>query len=269
MSDGDVQPLVVDTGSFRTKAGFSGDDAPRALFPTVIGNSHVGDEAISNGERLINLIQNGTVTDWDALEKLYRYSFYKGLNVAPEEHPVILVESPFTSQADREKLVTMMFDVYSVPALTIVPDAILAAYASQRTTALVVTVGDESARVVPVIEGKCQAQAACQVPLNDLSVAIENVLQNFDGATQSALYSSVVLDGSSQSPALADYIYNGIARVVPEGASVNVIQPADPGYSVWLGGTILGSSAGAIDMFASKEKYDEEGAGILNGKYYY
>ncbi|KAJ5733423.1 hypothetical protein N7493_002209 [Penicillium malachiteum] len=257
MSGEDVQPLIIDTGSFRTKAGFAGDDAPRALFP------------ISNGERLINLIQNGTVTDWDALSKLYHDAFYTGLKVATEEHPLLLAESPFTSRADREAVVKMMFETFNVPALNILPDAVLAAYASQRTTALVVTVGAESARVVPVIEGKCQAQAACQIPLNDSSVAIENVLQNFDGSTQSSLYGSVVLDGSSQSPALAVYIYNEIARVLPEGASVNVIQPANPGYSVWLVGTVVGSSEGAIDMFVSKEKYDEEGAGILNGKYYY
>ncbi|KAJ5707267.1 hypothetical protein N7488_007068 [Penicillium malachiteum] len=56
---------------------------------------------------------------------------------------------------------------------------------------------------------------------------------------------------------MSDYIYNEIARVVPEGASVNVLQPVNPGYSVWLCGTILASVEGAIDMFVSKEKYDE------------
>ncbi|KAJ5730255.1 uncharacterized protein N7483_004763 [Penicillium malachiteum] len=248
MSGEDVQPLVLDTGSFRTKAGFSGDDAPRAL-PTVIGNSHMGDEAISNGEPLINLIQNGTVTDWDALFKIYHYAFYKGLNVATEEHPILLAESPFTSQADREKVVKLMFETFNVPALNIVPDAVLAAYASQRVTALVVNVGTESAQIVPIIEGKCQAQAACQVSLNDVSVGIENVLQNFDSSTQSSLYNSVVLDGSSQSPGLADHVHNEIFRVVPESASVNVIQPANPGYAVWLGGTVLASQEGAIEQF--------------------
>jgi len=34
---GDVQALVVDNGSGMCKAGFAGDDAPRAVFPSIVG----------------------------------------------------------------------------------------------------------------------------------------------------------------------------------------------------------------------------------------
>ncbi|VDP97079.1 unnamed protein product [Trichobilharzia regenti] len=37
MSDEEVQALVVDNGSGMCKAGFAGDDAPRAVFPSIVG----------------------------------------------------------------------------------------------------------------------------------------------------------------------------------------------------------------------------------------
>ena len=35
--DDDVPPIVIDNGSGLCKAGFAGDDAPRAVFPAIIG----------------------------------------------------------------------------------------------------------------------------------------------------------------------------------------------------------------------------------------
>lgn len=35
--DDDVSALVVDNGSGMCKAGFAGDDAPRAVFPSIVG----------------------------------------------------------------------------------------------------------------------------------------------------------------------------------------------------------------------------------------
>ena len=37
MCDEDVAALVVDNGSGVCKAGFAGDDAPRAVFPSIVG----------------------------------------------------------------------------------------------------------------------------------------------------------------------------------------------------------------------------------------
>jgi actin-related protein len=37
MAEEDVAALVVDNGSGMCKAGFAGDDAPRSVFPSIVG----------------------------------------------------------------------------------------------------------------------------------------------------------------------------------------------------------------------------------------
>ena len=85
--DDEVAALVLDGGSMFFKAGFAGDDAPRAVFPSVVTGSSkpntanpifgrfpsVGDEAIANQNffYLEHPIQRGLITDWDQMEKVF------------------------------------------------------------------------------------------------------------------------------------------------------------------------------------------------------
>ena len=52
MSDEDVQALVVDNGSGMCKAGFAGDDAPRAVFPSIVGRPRHQGVMVGMGQKV-------------------------------------------------------------------------------------------------------------------------------------------------------------------------------------------------------------------------
>ena len=55
MCDDDVAALVVDNGSGMCKAGFAGDDAPRAVFPSIVGRPRYQVRGILSYGALLNL----------------------------------------------------------------------------------------------------------------------------------------------------------------------------------------------------------------------
>jgi actin len=161
--------VVIDNGSSTIKAGFAGDDAPRKIFPSVIGYTkkhpinmaldeksyYVGEEANLMRGRLEmhRPIKDSLIQNWDDMENVWSHTFFNVLKVCPDDVFAVITESPTNPVKYRERTLETLFELYNLEGIYLASKSLLSLYATGRTTGCVVDCGYGSSYTVPIYEG--------------------------------------------------------------------------------------------------------------------
>ena len=123
MSNISSENIIIDNGSGYTKAGLSGEDAPRSVFPCIVGRPKVESIMVGSEKKEVYIgedaqakrgilvlkypIEHGIVENWDDMEQIWNHTFFTELRVTPQEHRVLLTEAPLNPKANRERMVQL------------------------------------------------------------------------------------------------------------------------------------------------------------------
>ncbi|XP_022357265.1 actin-like protein 6B isoform X3 [Enhydra lutris kenyoni] len=185
----EVGALVFDIGSFSVRAGYAGEDCPKADFPTTVGLLaaeeggglelegekekkgkifHIDTNALHvprDGAEVMSPLKNGMIEDWECFRAILDHTYSKHVKSEPNLHPVLMSEAPWNTRAKREKLTELMFEQYNIPAFFLCKTAVLTAFANGRSTGLVLDSGATHTTAIPVHDGYVLQQGIVKSPL--------------------------------------------------------------------------------------------------------
>lgn len=214
MDEQDV--IILDNGSGYLKVGFSGEDAPRAVLPTVVATTTVDDtredehaisvdstaqkktQAFYGEEALLQVnssiskpVQRGEIQATsnykDALESLWDHTFRTVLGVEQEELPILIADPLPLGQStypSRQWMAEVMFEKFKVKSLAIFNTAVLSLFSTGRTRGLVVESGEGLTQAVPVFEGYAIPHAIFKMEVagHDITSQVMKMMEREDGA---------------------------------------------------------------------------------------
>jgi len=186
----EVGALVFDPGHFSLRVGYAGEDFPKSEIPSYVGTSpddtpdpsstdtgadakkkkkyHIDTVSVNYPKKdmeLNSFMKDGMIDNWEVFEKVMDYSYKKIIQSESEMHPVLFSESAWNKKDKREKICELMFEKYNTPAFFLVKNAVLAAFANGRSTALVVDSGATHTSAIPVHDGYVLQHAIVKAPL--------------------------------------------------------------------------------------------------------
>ena len=183
--------VVIDFGTCYTKAGLSEEEGPKAIFPSAVGypkfaggtggkKYYIGKDAEDKRSvfKLNYPIEKGLINNWDDYEKILGHILTDELNVAPEEHNIMLTESPNNTKKYREEMAKLMFEIFNVPGLYIANSAVLPLLSAGKFNGIVIDSGGDFTHFVPIYDcfGMPHAYIQENYAGRDLTLYMEELL---------------------------------------------------------------------------------------------
>jgi len=172
--------VVIDHGTNTCKAGFSTEDIPQSVIPTLVGHgrhkgamaalglkeTYVGSQA-QNLRGILSIshpIRQGVVQSWDDMEAIWDHIYSKELDILPTDIPALLTQPPLVSSTDEATMTEIMMEKLQVPAMYLANKSVMSLYGGGQMTGIAIDSGHDTTYIVPSYQGK---------PIQDASLILK------------------------------------------------------------------------------------------------
>ncbi|CAG9464561.1 unnamed protein product [Pedinophyceae sp. YPF-701] len=177
-----VDPIVIDIGSGTVKAGISGYEQHQLIMRTLVAREAGAPKLLVGGDlnkaeassdvHVKPPVDAGEIVNFEDVEEIIKYCI-KMLKCEPEETPVLVLESPTCSKAERAALARILLEKLGVPKILTSSSGKLALFGAGAMTGVVVSVGHGVTHVTPVLDGNVVVDAVQRLPLGGRDITLQ------------------------------------------------------------------------------------------------
>ncbi|KAK9455750.1 actin-domain-containing protein [Dipodascopsis uninucleata] len=182
--------FVITTGSqvTRIQYGLSESLTPQKVVPTKVykkvKDDGTSEYSLEGDEKdAILPIKKGIIQDLEALVKFIEQHYVQSCELTPgltPFAPILLTSNSLWKRKQIESMITYFFNKVKVPALTIVPESLAAAFAYATPKTCVVNIGAEKTEITPIIDFSVieSAQNVFELGGNDINKSLSKLMPN-------------------------------------------------------------------------------------------
>ncbi|ODV80348.1 actin-domain-containing protein [Suhomyces tanzawaensis NRRL Y-17324] len=158
--------VVIDNGSYTTKAGFALEDLPSLVFSS---NYQKHNDTVLVGENMqpehevMTLIDNGLIYDFENIIHNWEHVYKHIDNLSPidaKEYPLVLTEQSWNTSKNKLATAQLVFENLQVPIFSLVKNPLAQLYRVGKLTGLVIDIGSSVASVTPILDGIIQTKSS-------------------------------------------------------------------------------------------------------------
>ena len=191
----------------------------------------IGDDAFHKGAiaKFNYPIKQGTVSNWDEVEKIWDYTFINKLRVDTCESKILISEPILNAKEEREKSAQIMFETFNVPSLYIANQGVLSLYSTGRVIGVDLESGDGVTQIVPIYEGFYISHAVQRIDIGgkDLTDFMMRLLtekgRRFSSSSEIEITENIkekccyLPSIENENKSIETYIYE-----LPDGTNINI-----------------------------------------------
>ena len=233
--DKQLRPLILDVGSDRFKLGWTGDDSPIIIAPSVYVDvrDYIFDSNVIDGleelfydenseiqlygemalqyQNILNIHEFKKENNFSILSKFFQY-YYQKLDIAPEhknKQPIIVISPFFMTEFEKTKLQQIFFNELNFPYILFLSESQAILQTLQKSTGVVVNMGESHTYISSIFHGFTNIMARDIFPVTgkDLTNHLINLI--------------IAKKGSS----INLYLEKWLAKEIKEKTALCVLKP--------------------------------------------